>query len=80
LRGYTVNEKRLRERGFAEAEQAIALFSSTLKNQFLVTAEGRVLEVVQHYTRTWRWRLTAALFPTCKQRQINGYSKFRNME
>jgi hypothetical protein len=79
LRGYTVNEKRLRERGFAEAEQAIALLSSTLKSQSLVTTEGRVLEVPST-TRTWRWRQTAAPFPTCKQRQINGYSKFRNME
>jgi prophage maintenance system killer protein len=55
LRGYTLNEERLRERGFAEAEQAIALLSSTLKNQSLVSAEGRaVLDVVQHYSRTWR--------------------------
>ena len=43
LRGYTVNEKRLRERGFAEAEQAIALLSSTLKSQSLVNTEGRAV-------------------------------------
>src|SRR5262249_49903644 len=36
-------------------EQAIALLSSTLKSQSLVNTEGTaVLEVVQHYTRTWR--------------------------
>ena len=74
-----MNEKRLRERGFAEAEQAIALLSSRLKSQFLVTTDGRVLEVVQHYPHL-ALRQTAALFSACKQRQIGGYSKFRNME
>ncbi len=55
LRGYTLNEKRLRERGLNEAEQAIDLLSNTLKNQSLVTEQGRaVLDVVQHYTRAWR--------------------------
>ncbi len=55
LRGYTLNEKRLRERGFNEVEQAIELLSSTLKNQSLVTDQGReVLNVVHQYTRSWR--------------------------
>lgn len=55
LRGYTLNEKRLRERGLEEAEQAIDLLSSTLRNQSLVTEQGRaVLDVVHHYARTWR--------------------------
>lgn len=55
LRGYTLNEKRLRERGLDEAEQAIDLLSNTLKNQSLVTDQGRaVLDVVQRYTRAWR--------------------------
>ncbi len=54
LRGYTVNEKRLLARG-VEFDQAVALLSSTLRNQQLVTTEGQaVLEVVQHYARTWR--------------------------
>lgn len=55
LRGYTLNEKRLRERGFTEVEQAIELLSSTLKNQSLITDQGRaVLDIVQQYTRAWR--------------------------
>ena len=55
LRGYTLNEKRLRERGLEEAEQAIDLLSNTLRNQALVTDEGRaVLDVVHQYTRAWR--------------------------
>lgn len=55
LRGYTLNEKRLRERGLDEVEQAIDLLSNTLKNQSLITEHGRaVLDVVQRYTRAWR--------------------------
>lgn len=55
LRGYTLNEKRLRERGLDEVEQAIELLSNTLRNQSLVTEQGRaVLNVVQRYTRAWK--------------------------
>lgn len=55
LRGYTLNEKRLRERGLEAAQQAIDLLSNTLRNQSLVTEQGRaVLDVVQRYTRAWR--------------------------
>jgi prophage maintenance system killer protein len=58
LRGYTLNERRLREKGLAEIEQAVSLLSRTLIAHALVTDEGRaVLEVVQRYTRTWRWLL-----------------------
>ncbi|HEX5008807.1 MAG TPA: RhuM family protein [Planctomycetota bacterium] len=56
LRGFTLHEKRLRERGLHEAEQALELLSRTLTTNALVTEEGQaVLEVVQHYSRTWRW-------------------------
>jgi hypothetical protein len=55
LRGYTLNEKRLRERGLGEIEQAVGLLTRTLTQHALVTDEGRaVLEVVQQYTRAWR--------------------------
>jgi len=55
LRGYTLNERRLREKGLAEMEQSVALLARTLKQHALVTDEGRaVLDVVQQYTRTWR--------------------------
>ena len=55
LRGYTLNEKRLRERGLGEIEQAVGLLARTLTANALVTDEGRaVLEVVQQYTRAWK--------------------------
>jgi hypothetical protein len=55
LRGYTLNELRLREKGFGEIEQAVGLLARTLTQRALVTDEGRaLLEVVQQYTRAWR--------------------------
>src|SRR5436190_12462596 len=56
LHGYTLNEQRLRERGLGEIEQAVGLLARTLTAHALVSGEGRaVLEVVQQYTRAWRW-------------------------
>ena len=56
LRGYTLNERRLRERGLGEIEQAVGLLARTLTGHALVSDEGRaVLEVVQQYSRAWRW-------------------------
>jgi len=58
LRGYTLNERRLRERGLQEAQQAVDLLARTLTAHALVTDEGQaVLDVVRDYTRTWRWLL-----------------------
>jgi len=55
LSGYTLNERRLRERGLGEIEQTVKLLARTLTAHALVTDEGRaVLEVVQQYTRAWR--------------------------
>jgi prophage maintenance system killer protein len=55
LRGYSLNERRLREKGLDEIEQAVALLARTLDRRALVTDEGRaVLDVVQQYTRSWR--------------------------
>jgi prophage maintenance system killer protein len=55
LRGYTLNERRLAERGLGEIEQAVGLLARTLTTHALVTDEGRaVLGVVQRYTRSWR--------------------------
>lgn len=51
--GYTLNEKRLQEKGI-EFSQAVALLSQTLSNQALINAEGEaVLQVVQEYARSW---------------------------
>lgn len=58
LRGYTLNERRLREKGLGEMEQAVGLLAKTLTQHALVTDEGRaVLSVVQGYARAWRWLL-----------------------
>jgi prophage maintenance system killer protein len=55
LRGYTLNELRLREKGFGEIEQAVGLLARTLTQRALVTDEGKaLLEVVRQYTRAWR--------------------------
>jgi prophage maintenance system killer protein len=55
LRGYTLHERRLRERGLGEIEQAVSLLARTLTGHGLVTHEGQaVLDVVQRYTRSWR--------------------------
>ena len=55
LRGYTLNERRLREKGIGEMEQAVGLLARTLKRHELVTDEGgAVLEVVEQYARSWR--------------------------
>jgi Virulence protein RhuM family len=55
LRGYTLNERRLRDRGLGEVEEAVGLLARTLTSHALVTDEGRaVLDVVQQYMRAWR--------------------------
>jgi len=54
LRGYTLNEQRLLARG-VEFDQAVSLLSATLRQHEALTPEGQaVLDVVQHYARTWR--------------------------
>lgn len=51
--GYTLNQRRLAERG-VEFEQALHLLARTLGNQRLVNDEGRaVLQVIGDYARTW---------------------------
>lgn len=53
IEGYTLNQRRLQERG-VEVEQAIALLSRTLANQQLVSDEGEaVLAVINDYARSW---------------------------
>ncbi len=54
IRGYTLNEKRLLAKG-VEFEKVVALLSSTLHRTEALTTEGAaVLDVIQHYARTWR--------------------------
>lgn len=53
LQGYTLNQRRLAERGI-EFEQALELLSRTLTSQGLVSAEGEaVARVISDYARSW---------------------------
>lgn len=53
VEGYTLNQRRLQERGI-EFEQAVRLLSHTLANQQLVHPEGEaVLAVISDYARSW---------------------------
>ena len=56
VHGFTLNERRLQEVGVRDAQQAIALLARTLGANALVTDDGlAVVDVVQHYARTWHW-------------------------
>lgn len=53
IQGYSVNQRRLAERG-VEFEQAVNLLSRTLANQGLMSAEGEaVARVISDYARSW---------------------------
>jgi len=53
VEGYTLNRRRLHERGI-EFEQAISLLSRTLVNQQLMHSAGEaVLSVISDYARSW---------------------------
>ena len=54
IKGYSVNARRLAEKGLAEMEQTIALLARTLIRHEPLSDEGRaVLEVVGCYAKTW---------------------------
>jgi len=58
IQGYTLHQRRLQERGLGDLQQALALMARTLNARGLVSDEGQaVLEVVQRYSRSWRWLL-----------------------
>ena len=53
--GYTMNERRLAERGLDEAHQTLDLLARTLRNQALVDETGQsVLDLITEYADTWR--------------------------
>ena len=55
VRGYTLNERRLAERGLREARETFDLLSRTLQNQALMDGAGQaVLELIAGYAHTWR--------------------------
>lgn len=54
LRGYSLNENRLRDRGLDEMQEALELLGRTLQKPGMLTDEGRgVLDVVSTYARSW---------------------------
>ena len=54
IKGYTVNERRLAEKGLVEMEQTVSLLARTLQRHELVTDQGKaVLEVVTRYAKSW---------------------------
>ena len=55
VRGYSLNQRRLAEKGVEEARQVLSLLADTLESHNLVSDEGlAVLEVVNRYARTWQ--------------------------
>ena len=55
VRGFTLNQQRLAERGLQEARDTLNLLASTLRNQALVDNTGReVLDLIGGYADTWR--------------------------
>lgn len=54
LQGYTLHEKRLQEKGYAELQQAIDLISTTKDRHDLSAAEATgIVEVITMYMKTW---------------------------
>jgi prophage maintenance system killer protein len=55
VKGYTLNQKRLAEKGLGEARQMLELLSNTLQGHDLVTGEGSsIMDIVSSYSRTWQ--------------------------
>jgi death-on-curing family protein len=70
VQGYTLNQKRLAERGITEAGQMLGLLKNTLLSQQMVTDEGRnVLDLVESYWRTWQllWQYDEDSLPVPKK-------------
>ena len=55
VKGYSLNQKRLAEKGTKELQQVLTLLSNTLEGYNLVDEEGKaVLDIVNRYAGTWR--------------------------
>ena len=55
VRGFTLNQQRLAERGLQEARDTLNLLADTLRNQALVDSTGQeVLDLIGGYADTWR--------------------------
>ena len=55
VRGYSLNQRRLAEKGVEEVRQVLSLLAGTLESHNLVSDEGlAVLEVINRYAKTWK--------------------------
>jgi prophage maintenance system killer protein len=55
VRGYSINQRRLAEKGTDEIRQVLALLTGALEGHSLVTDEGRaILDLINRYARTWQ--------------------------
>ena len=53
--GYSINQRRLAEKGADEMRRVLSLLANTLEGHELVNDEGRsVLDIVNRYARTWQ--------------------------
>ncbi|MBY0577912.1 MAG: virulence RhuM family protein [Burkholderiales bacterium] len=54
VKGFTINQSRIAERGVSEMQAAIELLSRTLESRALVTEQGQdVLSIIVRYAKTW---------------------------
>jgi prophage maintenance system killer protein len=75
VKGYTLNQRRLAEKGILEAQQVLSLLTNTLENQNLVSDEGlSVLNLVNQYAKTWQLLLQydEDKLPPPNKRQVTG--------
>jgi len=75
VKGYTLNQKRLAEKGIDEAQQMLALLSNTLESHNLVSDEGMsVLNIVNQYSRTWQllWQYDEDALDLPKKEKTDG--------
>ena len=54
LRGFTLNENRLRERGLSELQQAVTLLTKTVARDYSDRQSRALLDVIERYNLTWR--------------------------
>jgi prophage maintenance system killer protein len=55
VRGYSLNQRRLAEKGTDEIRKVLDLLSNTLSGQNLVGEEGlAILDIINRYARTWQ--------------------------
>ena len=75
VKGYTLNQRRMAEKGIHEAQQVLSLLTNTLENQNLVNDEGlSVLNLVNQYAKTWQLLLQydEDKLPPPNKRQVTG--------